>query len=407
MLGPRAPVSSVLAPSLAGCPAARLRRLRGQGHPDSLQRFGCSRLQFSPAGARQGQKVGSCRVISMYCTLQRTGTRPGLSMWALRGAEGPHRGDVSHVDHQIADPDRLPGASWRADARKDRRPGIAVSDLAPALADGVSLGVRRGGDPQRGRRRLVRLGAAAGGISPAGQGRCCSWAATTSRRQGPWRSLLRTRLARGWWSVFSPDVAGLLIVGPRRPGRITRSGRRIRATHVLPRVWWDDAGKGIRRWRSADVYCAPNVGGESFGHRPGGGAGGRHPGGGQRTLDAFPPACYATASGGSLVSGSGPPKFRPPALADALIAVLQDDGAAGTLRGGPVLRVVRRYDWSVVASQIMAGIRGRSPGRGSRFRWPADDVAGWWPSWLLVLVVVVTFCWRPGAFPRGHPGWTG
>ncbi|OBI90658.1 glycosyltransferase family 4 protein [Mycobacterium asiaticum] len=106
----------------------------------------------------------------------------------------------------------------------------------------------------------------------------------------------------------------------------------------------DDAGKAAAM-RSADVYCAPNTGGESFGI----------------VLVEAMAACTAVVASdldafrrvlqdgevGRLV-----PVEDGAALADALIEVLQDDAlrqryvAAGT-------EAVRRYDWSVVASQIM------------------------------------------------------
>ncbi|OBK30236.1 alpha-(1-2)-phosphatidylinositol mannosyltransferase [Mycobacterium asiaticum] len=106
----------------------------------------------------------------------------------------------------------------------------------------------------------------------------------------------------------------------------------------------DDAGKASAM-RSADVYCAPNTGGESFGI----------------VLVEAMAACTAVVASdldafrrvlqdgevGRLV-----PVEHGAALAEALIAVLQDDA----LRQGYVSagrEAVRRYDWSVVASQIM------------------------------------------------------
>jgi phosphatidylinositol alpha-mannosyltransferase len=109
----------------------------------------------------------------------------------------------------------------------------------------------------------------------------------------------------------------------------------------------DDAGNASAM-RSADVYCAPNMGGESFGIV---------------LVEALAAGTPVVASDldafrrvlrdgecGSLVPVGSPNSAA--ALADALIAVLEDDAlreryvAAGS-------EVVRRYDWSVVASQIM------------------------------------------------------
>jgi len=106
----------------------------------------------------------------------------------------------------------------------------------------------------------------------------------------------------------------------------------------------DDAAKASAM-RSADVYCAPNIGGESFGIV---------------LVEAMAAGTPVVASDldafrrllrdgevGSLV-----PVGDAAALADALIAVLSNDAlreryvAAGS-------DTVGRYDWSVVGSQIM------------------------------------------------------
>ncbi|MEB3022567.1 glycosyltransferase family 4 protein [[Mycobacterium] crassicus] len=109
--------------------------------------------------------------------------------------------------------------------------------------------------------------------------------------------------------------------------------------------------------RSVDVYCAPNTGGESFGivltEAMAAGAAVV-----ASDLDAFRRVLRDGAAG-RLV-----PVDDPAALATALIELLDDDAlrasyvAAGT-------DAVRRYDWSVVADQIMrvyetvAGVGGK------------------------------------------------
>ncbi len=106
----------------------------------------------------------------------------------------------------------------------------------------------------------------------------------------------------------------------------------------------DDAEKASAL-RSADVYCAPNTGGESFGIV----------------------LCEAMAAGTAVVAsdldafrrvladgeaGRLVPVEDPDALAEALIAVLADD----RLRARCVeaaAAAVRRYDWQVVADDIL------------------------------------------------------
>jgi phosphatidylinositol alpha-mannosyltransferase len=106
----------------------------------------------------------------------------------------------------------------------------------------------------------------------------------------------------------------------------------------------DDAGKASAM-RSADVYCAPNVGGESFGIVLVEAMAAGTPVVAS-DLDAFRRVLRDGEVGRLVPVGDGA------ALADALIETLENDAlreryvAAGT-------ETVGRYDWSVVASQIM------------------------------------------------------
>jgi len=139
-----------------------------------------------------------------------------------------------------------------------------------------------------------------------------------------------------------PDVQ-LLIVGRGDEDELrSQAGEFAQHMHFLGLV--DDAAKASAM-RSADVYCAPNIGGESFGIvLVEAMAAGTPVVAGD--LDAFRRVLRDGECGSLVPVGDGA------ALAEALIAVLSDDAlreryvAAGS-------EAVRRYDWSVVASQIM------------------------------------------------------
>ena len=127
----------------------------------------------------------------------------------------------------------------------------------------------------------------------------------------------------------------------------------------------DDAGKASA-FRSADVYCAPHTGGESFGivlveamaARTAVVA---------SDLDAFRRVLLDGAAG-MLV-----PVDDPDALAAALIEILSDDAARARYVEAAT-EAVRRYDWSVVAHDIIrvyetvagAGIKVRVAGTASK-----------------------------------------
>src|SRR5882757_426241 len=139
-----------------------------------------------------------------------------------------------------------------------------------------------------------------------------------------------------------PDVQ-LLIVGRGDQDELRAQAGEF-ARHMCFLGLVDDAGKASAM-RSADVYCAPNIGGESFGIVLVEALAAGTPVVAS-DLDAFRRVLRDGECGSLVPVGDGA------ALADALIAVLQDDAlreryvAAGS-------QVVRRYDWSVVASQIM------------------------------------------------------
>jgi phosphatidyl-myo-inositol alpha-mannosyltransferase len=139
-----------------------------------------------------------------------------------------------------------------------------------------------------------------------------------------------------------PDVQ-LLVVGHGDEEELrAQAGEMIRYIEILGQV--DDAGKASAM-RSADVYCAPNMGGESFGivlvEAMAAGAPVV-----ASDLDAFRRVLRDGEVGRLFAVGDAV------ALADALIAVLSDDGLRERYVAA-ASEAVRRYDWSVVASQIM------------------------------------------------------
>ena len=135
----------------------------------------------------------------------------------------------------------------------------------------------------------------------------------------------------------------VLIVGRGDEDELRRSAGKL-AKHLRFLGQVDDAAKASAL-RSADVYCAPNTGGESFGivlvEAMAAGTAVV-----ASDLDAFRRVLMDGAAG-RLV-----PVDDPGQLADALIDVLDsDDIAARYVEAAS--DAVRRYDWSVVAGQIM------------------------------------------------------
>jgi phosphatidyl-myo-inositol alpha-mannosyltransferase len=139
------------------------------------------------------------------------------------------------------------------------------------------------------------------------------------------------------------DDIEILIVGRGDEDELRRSAGKL-AKHLRFLGQVDDAAKASAL-RSADVYCAPNTGGESFGivlveAMAAGSAVVAS------DLDAFR-RVLMDGTAGRLV-----PVDDHEALADGLIEVL--DGEAVRARYIKAASdAVRRYDWSVVAGQIM------------------------------------------------------
>ena len=139
-----------------------------------------------------------------------------------------------------------------------------------------------------------------------------------------------------------PDIQ-LLIVG-RGDDDDLRGEAGEHAGHLRFLGEVSDAAKASAL-RSADVYCAPNTGGESFGIVLVEAMAAGTPVVASN-LDAFR-RVLADGRAGCLV-----PVEDPTALADALVAVLADDALRHRYITAAA-KEVRRYDWSVVADDIL------------------------------------------------------
>lgn len=291
-----------------------------------------SRLQFSPAvhgRVRRWLADGNFDVLHLH-----EPNAPSLSMWALRVAEGPivatfHTSTTKSLTLSVFQSllrpwhEKIVGRiavsdvarRWQMEAlgsdAVEIPNGVDVSSLASApLLDGY---------PRPGKTVLF-LG----------------------RYDEPRKGMAVLLDALPKVVQRFPDMQ-LLIVGRGDEEQLrSQAGEMIRYIRFLGLV--DDAAKASAM-RSADVYCAPNIGGESFGIV---------------LVEAMAAGTPVVASDlgafrrvlrdgevGSLVPvGDGA------ALADALIAVLEND----VLRERYVSagsETVGQYDWSVVAGQIL------------------------------------------------------
>ncbi|MDD4867175.1 MAG: glycosyltransferase family 4 protein [Mycobacterium sp.] len=290
-----------------------------------------ARLQFSPAvhgRVRRWLLQGEFDVLHLH-----EPNAPSLSMWALRVAEGPivatfHTSTTKSLTLTVFQGVLRP---WH-----EKIVGrIAVSDLArrwqmealgsdaveiPNGVDVRSLATapRLDGYPRRGKTVLFlgRYGEPRKGLS-----------------------VLLAALPRVVQRF--PDMQ-LLIVGHGDEEELrSQAGELVKHMRFLGLV--DDAGKASAL-RSADVYCAPNTGGESFGIVLVEAMAAGTPVVASN-LHAFRRVLCDGALGCLVPVGDGA------ALGDALIGVLENDA----LRDRQVTaarEAVGRYDWSVVASQI-------------------------------------------------------
>jgi phosphatidylinositol alpha-mannosyltransferase len=136
----------------------------------------------------------------------------------------------------------------------------------------------------------------------------------------------------------------LLVVGRGEPDELRRMAGRALWPHIELLGQVDDAMKA-RALRSVDVYCAPNLGGESFGM-----------------------ILTEAMAAGTAVAASGLDSFRrvlddgraglltppgdPIALAEALRELLGDPARRGSLVAAAGERVAI-YDWPVVVTQVL------------------------------------------------------
>jgi phosphatidyl-myo-inositol alpha-mannosyltransferase len=291
-----------------------------------------ARLQFSPAvhgKVRRWLADGDFDVLHLH-----EPNAPSLSMWALRMAEGPivatyHTSTTKSLTLAVFQGVLRP---WH-----EKIVGrIAVSDLAR-------------------RWQMEALGSDAVEIP---NGVDVAYFASAPRLDGyprPDKTVLflgRYDEPRKGMAVLIEALPGLVERFPRIQllvvGRGDEDELRGKAGELASHLRFlgqvDDAAKASAL-RSADVYCAPNTGGESFGIV---------------LVEAMAAGIPVVASdlhafrrvlldgeAGRLVpveDGAG--------LAEALVAVLENDVMAERYIAAGA-NAVRRYDWSVVANQIM------------------------------------------------------
>lgn len=291
-----------------------------------------ARLQFSPAvhgRVRKWLVQGDFDVLHLH-----EPNAPSLSMWALRVAEGPivatfHTSTTKSLTLSVFQGVLRP---WH-----EKIVGrIAVSDLArrwqmEALgSDAVEI-------PNG-----VDVPALASAPRLDGYPRPGKTVLFLGRYDEPRKGMAVLLEALPRVVERFPDLQVLIV------GHGDQDELRAQAPELAQRMRFlglvDDAGKASAM-RSADVYCAPNIGGESFGIVLVEAMAAGTPVVAS-DLDAFR-RVLCDGEAGRLV-----PVGDPAGLAAGLIEMLENDAlreryvAAGSA-------AVARYDWSVVASQIM------------------------------------------------------
>jgi phosphatidylinositol alpha-mannosyltransferase len=291
-----------------------------------------ARLQFSPAVHRRVRKwltQGDFDVLHLH-----EPNAPSLSMWALRVAEGPivatfHTSTTKSLTLSVFQGvlrpwhEKIVGRIAVSDVARRWQMEALGSD-AVEIPNGVDVGALASAAPLDGYPRPGKTVLFLGRYDEPRKG----------------MSVLLDALPR---VVERFGDLQLLIVGHGDEDELrAQAGELMRYIRFLGLV--DDAGKASAM-RSADVYCAPNIGGESFGIVLVEAMAAGTPVVAS-DLDAFR-RVLSDGEVGSLV-----PVGEAAALADALIAVL-DNGVLRQRYVAAGSEAVRRYDWSVVASQIM------------------------------------------------------
>ena len=290
-----------------------------------------ARLRFGPATHRRVKRwlsEGDFDVLHLH-----EPNAPSLSMLALMIAEGPivatfhtstTKSFVLGVFQGILRPwhEKIVGRIAVSDLARRWQMEALGSD-AVEIPNGVDVGSFASAPPLPG--------------YPDRAGPSCSSGGTTSRAR-EWRFC--SARCRPWWRAFryrDPDR------GPRRGRRTARGGRGSRRAPEVPRSGLR-CREGFGAAQRGCLLRAQHRRGE-LRDRAGRGHGGRHPGSGQqpRRLSSGAGRRHGRAAGAGGDSA---------ALAEALIAVLGDaELRAGYVRAATA--AVGRYDWSVVADQIM------------------------------------------------------
>ncbi len=291
-----------------------------------------SRLQFSPAvhgRVRRWLADGDFDVLHLH-----EPNAPSLSMWALRVAEGPivatfHTSTTKSLTLTLFQGMLRP---WH-----EKIVGrIAVSDVARRWQM-EALGTDAVEIPNG-----VDVNALASAPPLDGYPRPGKTVLFLGRYDEPRKGMAVLLDALPKVMERFGDVQ-LLVVGRGDEDQLrSQAGELVENIRFLGLV--DDAAKASAM-RSADVYCAPNTGGESFGIVLVEAMAAGTPVVAS-DLDAFR-RVLRDGEAGRLV-----PVGDADALADALIAVLQDD-ALRERYVAAASEIVGRYDWSVVAGQIM------------------------------------------------------